>query len=89
MTSVPALHKDRKNHIEHSRLHKESLKRKDTFKLTILGMPLTLLLYQLENVNALFSFFFFQWPYLMTKPSVALTEENSKSHSSNMPCAVA
>lgn len=57
MTSVPALHKDRKNHIEHSQFHKESLKRKDTLKLTILGMPLTLLLYQLENVNALFRFF--------------------------------
>lgn len=36
-TSVPGLHEDRKNHISHSEFNSDSLKRKDTFKLTTPG----------------------------------------------------
>lgn len=58
MTSVQALHEGRKNHIEHSQFPNESLKGKDVYKLTILGKPITLLLYQFESRNVLFRIFF-------------------------------
>lgn len=79
-TSVSALHEDRTNHISRSEFNSDSLKRKDTFELTI-PEKRQFCCYSVNLKTEIIYLRFFQRSYLMTKTKVTLTKENWKSHS--------